>query len=56
MNKSIPMAPIGRVSSARSEPVDDAWDTVEAKVILDPTCFGPEATHLRLLPTTPGFH
>jgi tRNA (Thr-GGU) A37 N-methylase len=44
VNKSITLAPIGRVSSARSEAIDDGWDAVESKVILDPDCFGPDAT------------
>ena len=44
MNKSIVLAPIGRVSSARGEPIDDAWDSVESKVVLDPAHFGPDAT------------
>jgi tRNA-Thr(GGU) m(6)t(6)A37 methyltransferase TsaA len=44
VNKPISLAPIGRVSSARSEPVDDAWDSVESKVILDSAIFGPDAT------------
>jgi tRNA-Thr(GGU) m(6)t(6)A37 methyltransferase TsaA len=38
------LAPIGRVSSARSEAIDDGWDAVESKVILDADCFGPDAT------------
>jgi tRNA (Thr-GGU) A37 N-methylase len=44
VNKPIVLTPIGRVSSARTEPVDDAWDSVESKVTLDPACFGPDAT------------
>jgi tRNA (Thr-GGU) A37 N-methylase len=44
VNKAIAMTPIGRVSSARTEPIDDAWDSVATKVILDPDCFGPDAT------------
>lgn len=44
MNKPIVLMPIGRVSSARGEPIDDVWDSVESKVILDPACFGRDAT------------
>ena len=44
MSKSILVAPIGRVSSARSDPIDDGWDGVESKVILDAAAFDPEAT------------
>ena len=44
MSKSIVLTPIGRVSSTRAEPIDDAWNTVESKVVLDPACFGPDAT------------
>ncbi len=44
MNKSIALTPIGRVSSARSEPMDDGWDAVESKVILDPDYFRTDAT------------
>ena len=44
MNESIVLAPIGRVSSARAEPIDDGWDAVQSKVTLDPACFGPDAT------------
>jgi tRNA-Thr(GGU) m(6)t(6)A37 methyltransferase TsaA len=44
VNKSIVLAPIGRVSSARSEPIDDGWDAVGSKMILDPGCFNVDAT------------
>ncbi|GAA4548505.1 SAM-dependent methyltransferase [Amycolatopsis samaneae] len=35
--------PIGLVSSARTEPLDDDWDTVAATITLDSTRFTPEA-------------
>ena len=34
--------PIGRVSSPRTEAIDDDWDPVTATITLDPR-FGPEA-------------
>ena len=39
----IPMQPIGWVRGGRSEPVDDDWGSVEAKIALDPVQFQPEA-------------
>jgi len=44
VNKHIELTPIGRVWSARSEPIDDAWDAVKSKVILDSAIFAPDAT------------
>ncbi|MGY1722302.1 SAM-dependent methyltransferase [Blastococcus sp. SYSU DS0533] len=35
--------PIGTVTSARAEPVDDDWDAVPASITLDATRFGPDA-------------
>lgn len=34
---------VGHVVSARKEPLDDDWDTVEARIELDSDRFGPEA-------------
>ena len=44
MNTPISFVPIARVSSTRKEPVDDDWDSIEAKLILDSGCFMPDAT------------
>lgn len=38
------MRPIGHVRGGRIEPIDDAWDSVEARIELDPALFGAEAT------------
>ncbi len=40
----ITMKPVGHVRGGRIEPIDDAWDTVEACIELDPAQFPPEAT------------
>jgi tRNA (adenine37-N6)-methyltransferase len=40
---AVEMQPIGRVRSARTEPLDDDWDAVPAAVELDGDRFGPEA-------------
>ncbi|HEV2562968.1 MAG TPA: SAM-dependent methyltransferase [Rhizomicrobium sp.] len=40
----ITMRPIGHVRGGRIEPIDDAWDSVEARIELDPALFGAEAT------------
>jgi tRNA (Thr-GGU) A37 N-methylase len=40
----IELTPIGHVRGGRAEPIDDAWDTVEAEIVLDPTQFKPDAT------------
>jgi tRNA (adenine37-N6)-methyltransferase len=34
---TIAMTPIGRVMSARDEPIDDAWDSVPTTIVLDPS-------------------
>lgn len=39
MNESIPLVPIGRVVSERSEPIDDDWDQVACSIELDPGQF-----------------
>jgi tRNA-Thr(GGU) m(6)t(6)A37 methyltransferase TsaA len=38
------LTPIGRVSSARKEPIDDDWDDVEAVIELDSGQLGADAT------------
>lgn len=40
----IVLRPIGTVRSARNEPIDDGWDTIETSIELDPAVFGPDAT------------
>lgn len=37
------LAPIAHVRGGRAEPVDDAWDGVEAEIVLDPAQLGPDA-------------
>jgi tRNA (adenine37-N6)-methyltransferase len=37
------MTPIGRVSSPRTEPLDDDWDAVPATITLDADRFTPDA-------------
>ena len=37
------IVPIGHVRGGRAEPVDDAWDAVEAEIVLDPAQLGPDA-------------
>jgi tRNA (Thr-GGU) A37 N-methylase len=44
VSNPIVLRPIGSVQSARSEPTDDAWDSVEAVVLLDAEQFGTDAT------------
>jgi len=44
MNDPIVLRPIGVVRGGRAEPVDDAWDSVEAAIELDPAQFGTDAT------------
>lgn len=39
----IELVPIGHVRGGRAEATDDAWDTVEAEIALDPAQLGPEA-------------
>ncbi len=43
MADTISMQPIGFVKGGRSEPIDDAWDSVEARIVLDPAQFQPDA-------------
>src|ERR1700761_8591424 len=40
---TIEMNPIGHVRGGRVEPIDDAWDAVEATIELDPSRLGPDA-------------
>jgi len=44
MSGEIVLRPIGQVRGGRAEPIDDAWDSVEAQIELDPAQFPPEAT------------
>jgi tRNA (Thr-GGU) A37 N-methylase len=37
------VTPIGHVRGGRAEAVDDAWDAVEAEIVLDPAQLGAEA-------------
>jgi tRNA (Thr-GGU) A37 N-methylase len=37
------VTPIGHVRGGRAEAVDDAWDAVEAEIVLDPAQLGPDA-------------
>lgn len=41
---TIELVPIGRVTSARAEPVDDDWDLVEAVIELDHAQLGADST------------
>ncbi|MEJ0026695.1 MAG: hypothetical protein WDN01_11760 [Rhizomicrobium sp.] len=43
MRDAIVLTPIGLVRGGRSEPIDDAWDAVEATVELDAAQFTPDA-------------
>ncbi|GAA5066658.1 SAM-dependent methyltransferase [Roseibacterium beibuensis] len=43
MAETITMRPIGRVVSDRTEPIDDDWDSIAARIELDPAQFTPEA-------------
>jgi tRNA (Thr-GGU) A37 N-methylase len=43
MSSTITIHPVGFVRGGRSEPVDDAWDAVEARIELDATLLGPDA-------------
>lgn len=43
MSSTITIRPIGFVRGGRAEPVDDAWDAVEARIELDATLLGPDA-------------
>jgi len=40
---AITMTPIGRVMSARDEPIDDDWDSVPTTIVLDPAQLKPDA-------------
>lgn len=40
---SVGILPIGHVHGGRAEAVDDAWDAVEAEIVLDPAQLGAEA-------------
>ena len=40
----IALTPIGIVRSARTEPVDDDWDSIETRIELDPALFASDAT------------
>ncbi len=44
MSATIALTPIGTVKSARTEPIDDGWDSIETTIHLDPALFGPDAT------------
>ncbi|MGE3246168.1 MAG: TrmO family methyltransferase [Beijerinckiaceae bacterium] len=43
MQKTINLKPIGRISSPRTEPLDDGWDAIPAIIELDAEVFGPDA-------------
>ena len=43
MGKEFTLTPIGIVRSARSEPIDDGWDAIEARIELDPKELAPDA-------------
>lgn len=40
----IALTAIGTVKSARDEPIDDGWDSIETSIALDPAQFAPDAT------------
>ncbi|HEY4943626.1 MAG TPA: SAM-dependent methyltransferase [Rhizomicrobium sp.] len=44
MREAIVLKPIGFVRGGRAEPIDDAWDGVEAAIELDAGQFKPDAT------------
>ena len=44
MEEHIALTPIGRVSSARKEPIDDDWDSVESVIHLDAARFTRDST------------
>ncbi|MGA7712709.1 MAG: SAM-dependent methyltransferase [Rhizomicrobium sp.] len=44
MSDAISVKPVGTVRGGRIEPIDDAWDAVEAYIDLDPAQFPPDAT------------
>jgi tRNA (Thr-GGU) A37 N-methylase len=41
---AITLTPIGTVVGGRVEPIDDDWDTVEARIVLDPEQLDADAT------------
>ncbi|AHM04553.1 hypothetical protein roselon_02215 [Roseibacterium elongatum DSM 19469] len=43
MAQGVTLHPIGRVVSNRAAPVDDDWDSIAARIELDPARFTPEA-------------
>jgi len=43
MSDTILMRAIGHVRGGRSEPIDDAWDTVTSRIALDPAQFAADA-------------
>ncbi len=44
MSDAITLKPIGFVRGGRAEPIDDAWDSVEAAIELDAAQFSADAT------------
>jgi tRNA (adenine37-N6)-methyltransferase len=44
MSKPLEMIPIGTVRSTRNEAIDDAWDAVATRIVLDPARLSPDAT------------
>ena len=44
MTSELAVRPIGRVVGGRIEAVDDRWDSVTARIELDPDVLGPDAT------------
>ena len=44
MSGEIVLRPIGIVRGGRAKPTDDAWDSIETRIELDPAQFPPEAT------------
>ena len=44
MSDTVVLRPIGTVRGGRAEPIDDAWDSVEAMIELDAAQFKPDAT------------
>ena len=43
MRKEIVLTPIGFVRGGGAQPIDDGWDSVEARIELDGAQFGQEA-------------
>jgi len=44
MRGEIRLRPIGFVRGERTEPIDDAWDQIKARIELDAAQFAPDAT------------